>query len=267
METFFYILVAVSILYILAIALKQNNFWLFHQNEFETFFNKEEVPSLRKLLNDNFIVYKMLDEKGRKAFEERICRFIKMKNFIAGSNIGEITDEMRVMVAAAAIQITYGYPDVYFNHFQTIILYSEEYYSTITGHYHQGEVNVGGAIVLSWKNFISGFSNLKDGRNLALHEMAHALLLTNIVDNAEYDFIDRDTMLSFESLAVIEMQKIDKEGNTFFRAYGAVNFPEFFSVAVECFFEMPKEFKGYNPELYVLLSRMLKIDLLDFRKD
>ncbi len=266
MDTLSYILVAVLILFIVIIALRQLNFQLFHHNDFEANFDKAMVPALRKLLIDNFVVYNMLNEKGREVFEKRVCRFIRMKDFRSGSNISEITDEMRVMVAASAIQITYGYPDVYFNHFQTIILFAEEYYSTITGQYHEGEVNAGGAIVLSWKNFVSGFSNQTDGRNLALHEMAHALRLTNIVDNVEYDFIDRDMMFSFEALAMIEIQKINNEGNIFFRSYGAANLQEFFSVAVECFFEIPKEFKAYNPELYGLLSQILKIDLLDFGK-
>jgi len=265
MKTIVFLFTAISFIYVAVIVIKQFDFQQFSKSECESDFDEDVIPDLRKLLNDNFIVYKMLGTKGRKLFETRVCRFIKKKDFKAGSNIREITDEMRVMVAASAIQITYGYPNVYFNHFQTIILFAEEYYSTITGQYHEGEVNAGGAIVLSWKNFKSGFSNLTDGRNLALHEMAHALRLTNIVDNDEYDFIDRDTMLSFEESALREIQKIDNNENVFFRSYGAANLQEFFSVAVECFFEQPGEFRTYNPELYLLLTRILKIDLLKFR--
>jgi len=126
-------------------------------------------------------------------------------------------------------------------------------------------VNAGGAIVLSWKNFMSGFRDLTDGKNLALHEMAHALRLTNIVDNDEYDFIDRNIMQSFEEIAIEEMRKIENGENPFFRSYGSVNLQEFFSVAVECFFEQPRDFQAYNPQLYLLLTQILKIDLLNFR--
>lgn len=266
METTVYIIVGISVLYLIVIAIKQSNIQIFPPNGYELLFGEDQVPNLRQLLNDNFVLYKMLDDKGRKLFEKRVYRFINMKDFKAGSNMSKITDEMRVMIAASAIQITYGYPEVYFKHFRTIILFADEYYSTISGEYHAGEVNAGGAIVLSWKNFMSGFSNLSDGRNLALHEMAHALRLTNIVDNAEYDFIDRDTMQTFEELALIEMQKIENNEDCFFRAYGATNLQEFFSVAVECFFEIPNEFKAYNPELYLLLTRILKFDLLNFEK-
>ncbi len=264
MKSIVFLIAAISIIYVVIIVIKQFDFRLFNKSYCDTIFDADVVPDLKEMLADNFVLYKMLGEKGRKRFEKRVCRFIKMKDFKAGNNISEITDKMRVMVAASAIQITYGYPKVYFNHFHTIILFAEEYYSTITGQYHEGEVNAGGAIVLSWKNFMSGFSNLTDGRNLALHEMAHALRLTNIVDNDEYDFIDKDTMLLFEKIALTEIQKIDNNENSFFRSYGAANLQEFFSVAVESFFEQPGEFQSYNPELYVLMSRILKIDLLNF---
>jgi hypothetical protein len=246
---------------------RNNNFSLVYKSECAKLFDEKKVPNLKKVLSDNFVVYKMLNEKGRNHFEKRVWRFIQMKDFRAATSLGDVTDEMRVMVAASAIQITFGYPDVYFNHFQTIILYAEEYYSTILQEYHEGEVNAGGAIVLSWKNFLSGFSNLTDGRNLALHEMAHALRLSNIVDDEEYDFIDRDTMQSFEELARAEMHKIENDEKSFFRAYGATNQQEFFSVAVECFFEQPGDFRNYNEQMYSILAKILKIDLLDFATD
>ena len=267
MESNVYLIASLLFFFIVIRLIGNKKFNLFFNFECARLFKEDKHPNLRKVLIDNFVVYKMLDKKERKLFERRICRFIKMKDFRGGAAIGEITNEMRVMVAASAIQLTYGYPDVYFSHFKTIILYPEEYYSTITGEYHQGEVNAGGAIVLSWKNFKSGFSNMTDGRNLALHEMAHALRLANMLDNDEYNFIDRDTMYSFEQLARKEIRKIENDEKSFFRSYGAANKEEFFSVAVECFFEMPKEFQSYNPELYRVLSSILKLDLLNFKKN
>lgn len=267
MESTVYIIFAVIIIYILKSLFPRQVLFFMFKRGFESEFNKNDAQIFRKLLSDNFVVYNLLEAKGRKLFENRVCRFIKMKDFRAGGKAMKITDQMRVMVASAAIQITYGYPGVYFDHFQTIILYPDEYYSTITGHYHAGEVNAAGAIVLSWRNLMTGFSNLKDGQNLALHEMAHALQLTNIVNNTEYDFIDWDILRAFEKLAHTEMWKIENNEQTFFRSYAAANQHEFFSVAVECFFEQPQEFREYNFEMYNLLTRILKIDLLNFNEN
>jgi len=77
-------------------------------------------------------------------------------------------------------------------------------------------------------------------------------------------FFDKETMREFENQASVEIQNIERGNNSFFRSYASANVEEFFSVAVECFFEQPKEFQTYNPELYLLLSRILKIDLLNF---
>jgi len=266
MEYFSYFLIASGLIYIFRILLIPDHFQLFPKSQCENRFDNQEDQSYRQLLLTNFVVYKLLSEKERKLFEKRVCKFIKMKNFKAGKSIAVITDEMRIMIAASAVQITYGYPGVYFNHFKTIILFAEEYYSRITGYYHEGEVNSGGAIVLSWRNFLSGFSDMTDGKNLALHEMAHALRLTNIIDNEEYDFFDRNIMQEFEYLARVEMKNIERGDNTFFRSYASANKEEFFSVAVECFFEKPADFRAYNPRLYELMAMILKIDLLNFRK-
>jgi MtfA peptidase len=264
MESIHVYFIVFAILYLVFIVFRFKTSNLFSTSLCEVLLKNGKSLTFKQMLQDNFIVYKLLKANGRKQFEKRVCTFINNKDFRAGSNIGEITDEMRIMVAASAIQITYGYPNIYFNHFQTIILYAEEYYSHITGNYHAGEVNAGGAIVLSWKNFLSGFSDLHDGRNLALHEMAHALRLTNILDNEEFDFIDRETMRRFDELAKAEMQKIENDEGSFFRQYGATNLQEFFSVAVECFFEKAEEFRTYNTNLYFLLTKILKIDLLNF---
>jgi Mlc titration factor MtfA (ptsG expression regulator) len=260
------VILAVVAVYFIQYIMREYDYSYFLKSRCRILFTQENAERFKLLLRTNFIVYKLLNEKGQRQFEKRVCRFISRKTFRAGHNLPEITDDMRVMVAASAIQITYGYPEVYFNHFQTIILFADDYYSSITGNYHEGEVNAGGAIVLSWRSFLSGFSDMKDGKNLALHEMAHALRLTNIVDNDEYDFLDRLTMQDFENQAMIEMQKIIDGKNPFFRSYGATNTEEFFSVAVECFFEQPAEFKEYNQTLYSVLSKILKLDLLELGK-
>jgi MtfA peptidase len=115
---------------------------------------------------------------------------------------------MKAMIAGSAIQLTFGYPDIYFVHFWRILNYPDNYYSTITRRYHKGEVNRRELIVLSWKSFREGFADPSDSRNLGYHEMAHALRLINIVANEEYDFYDQDTMNEFEDEANLEIKKI-----------------------------------------------------------
>lgn len=209
-----------------------------------------------------FKFYNALEPLERTLFEKRVQKFIDMKQFIPRGGIKEVTPAMKAMIAGSAIQITFGYPDVYFRHFWRILIYPDNYYSSITRRYHKGEVNARGIIVLSWNSFSEGFEDPADGRNLGFHEMAHALRLINIVENDEYDFYDRSIMKEFEAEAQKETVKIlnSPEGTSLFRSYCVTNTDEFFSVAVECFFERPADFRDYNPRLYELLSQILKSD-------
>lgn len=219
-------------------------------------------PVYRYHLQTWFRFYNALDSKGRQLFERRVQRFIDMKQFIARGGTAVVTNEMKAMIAGCAVQITYGYPSVYFSHFWRILVYPGNYYSAISRRYHKGDVNPGGIIALSWKSFMEGFAKSDDGRNLGLHEMAHALRLINIVSNDEYNFYDREIMRRFDDCAESEIQRIrdSSPGASFFRDYGATNKEEFFAVAVESFFERAQEFKDYNPELYSLMCSILKVD-------
>jgi len=209
-----------------------------------------------------FPFYNALNDKKKVIFEKRVQKFIDLKQFIPRGGIKEVTPEMKAMIAGSAIQLTFGYPNVYFRHFKRILIYPDNYYSTITRKYHKGEVNVRGIIVLSWKEFYAGFYNPSDGVNLGLHEMAHALRLINIIANKEYNFYDKRIMKRFDTEAKIEMEKIRNsiQGSSIFRDYSITNNEEFFAVAIELFFEKACTFKEYNPKLYKLLVIILKVD-------
>lgn len=206
--------------------------------------------------------YQNLNEANKRLFAKRVGKFISMKKFIARGNLKEVTDEMKTLIAASAIKITFGYPAIYFQSFWKIIIYPEAYYSTITKKRHHGEINLRGLMVFSWKRFKEGYENYEDGVNLALHEMAHALIAENRTNNYEFDFLNNENLIAFDDYFKVEKEKILKDDKSFFRNYAAVNEHEFFSIVVENFFERPKELNKYDNNLYKLTSKILKQDLL-----
>ena len=96
-----------------------------------------------------------------------------------------------------------------------------------------------------------------DGRNLGLHEMAHALRLENRIANEEYDFLDAALLKEWEERAAHTMAEIREGREDFFRDYGATDNEEFFSVAVENFFERPELFSEKHPKTYATLCQLL----------
>jgi len=228
---------------------------------FGDYFNKYLLiarldPLYKKPIQKYLEYYKQLSPPNKIVFEKRVQKFINHKQFVA-RGMEKITDEMKALIAGAAIQLTFGHPSIYFAHFKRILVYPDSYYSKISQRYHKGEVNMGGLIVLSWKNFVEGYADNEDGRNLGLHEMAHALHLENAITNEEYGFLDDDVLRTWTDLCFREIEKMKEGKSDFFRAYAITNSQEFFAIAVENFFERPREFHDWNAKLYNTLVKML----------
>lgn len=206
--------------------------------------------------------YKSLPEQSKTIFEKKVNQFIYSKDFIP-RGISEVTDEMEALISAAAVQLTFGLPDVTLMHFDKILIYPNDYYSTINRQYHKGEVNPNfKSIVLSWHHFVKGFANPTDGINLGLHEMAHALKLENLIQNEEYDFFNEEEFEKWQAIANTEMANIRNGGASIFRQYASVNEDEFFAVSMEVYFEQPHQLFNYNQELYKTLSNLLQQDII-----
>jgi Mlc titration factor MtfA (ptsG expression regulator) len=220
------------------------------------------VPQLYKdILQKYFRYYQLLSAGNKARFERKVCNFLYSKRFIP-RNLPEVTIEAKILIAASAVQLTFGLPTIYLQHFDKILVYPDQYYSSITKKYHKGEVNPRfGIIVLSWRNFVDGYINSDDSVNLGLHEMAHALRLENLIRNEEYQFFDEAVIRGFDAYARNICRNLEDYGN-FFRPYACTDEHEFFSVAIENFFERPHLFKRQIPELYEILSRLLGQDPL-----
>ncbi len=220
----------------------------------------EEV--VRQILNPYFVYYKNLGQQDKAEFIQRVQLFIGRKVFIPRM-FKVVTDEMKVLIAASAVQLTFGLPQISLQHFKRIIIYPDYYYSTINKQRHKGEVNPKAqAIVLSWKNFVKGYLVPDDSFNLGLHEMAHALELENLIENDEYDFLHPKTWQKFQEEAS-KISNLIREGkHHFLRTYAGTNEKEFFAVSVENFFERPEAFRNEAPLLYSILVSLLNQDPL-----
>lgn len=207
--------------------------------------------------------YQSLSPINQKRFAKRCQLFINTKTFIPRGNGFELKAEMIAKIAASAVEISFGFPKMGFEHFSKILVYPNDYYSSITRQYHKGEVNLRGMIVLSWRSFEEGYANAEDGINLAIHEMAHALKLENRIANGDYQFLDARLMLElkaeFERFKANQSLSVD----SLLRSYAATNIHEFFAVLCENFFERPKVMQQDNPALYRIISKLLMQDPLE----
>jgi MtfA peptidase len=221
----------------------------------------QPLSKKHKLVN---LYYNNLTTEERKAFEWRAYYFLNTTNieFRGFSNLALINqNSVRYLIASVATQMSLFLTEDCFDAFNKIIIYPDNYYSKITQQYHQGETNPGaGLIVLSYPSFRKGFEFAHDGVNLLMHELAHALWLENML--FEYDIFDRQALDDYKVIAAIESLRMTQMDNYFLRTYALTNQEEFFAVAVENFFERPREFKAALPELYQTIAILLKQDTL-----
>jgi len=211
---------------------------------------KEKMP---KLLNEYSPYYRNLNQKERKYFEKRILLFISLKRFYRFDK-SKVTDEMKILIASAAIQITFGFSDGYeYEVFRKIAISDESYVSQQTKKVHHGETNPGKSLIaFSWKRFMEGVNSPNDALNLGLHEFAHALFLNNLQGYQNKHFMKA---VGSWHKTVAKLKK-EEAIFDFFRSYAFSNRMELFAVSVEYFFETPQAFHTHLPELYAVMCRM-----------
>lgn len=215
------------------------------------------------ILEYNFRYYQKLSPGNKLKFQRRVKFFLLNKKFYPQGGMN-ITEEMKIMIGACFVQLTFGLRPFKLRHFSRFYIYPTRYYSKITNLQHVGEVQTNGAIVLSWQHFQQGYEIPDDGYNVGLHEMAHAIKLADMFDddddfegNSLFDYKD---LVRFFKIGKTEMNEIKKEKTHFIRKYAATNIEELFAVSVEYFFEKPEEFRIEVPHLYQILVQLLKQD-------
>lgn len=212
----------------------------------------------RKLLTRRFEYYRNLNDNDKKEFLSRINIILKSKSFV-GKDSTNVTPQMKVMVAATFVQLTFGFSKYLLPHYKLVYIYPDAYLNRHTNKLHKGETNTNGFIKISWNHFVDGYKTCNDRLNLGLHEVSHALLNTIIYSNDHDPDLDED-LLALDTIPDEERNRLFSGDDPFFRDYACRNIKEFFAVAIECFFEMPEKFREQFPCFYKLMCDLLNQD-------
>lgn len=211
----------------------------------------------------NFTYYNLLSPEGKDKFVERLFIFMLNKEFKGRSGL-IVTEEMRVLISASAIQLTFGLERYRLESLQTIFIFPDTFHLNIRSPEYKGATTAH-YMYLSWKDFQEGYRKGDDNLNLGLHEMTHALKLTLYLGRS-FDKLFAGRMEYWEEL-VAEKFKVLSKTPTFLRSYSNANTEEFFAVCVEAFFESPEQFKRELPEIFQLLTFLLNQDVLNRTRD
>ena len=231
------------------------------------------------ILARNIPFFRRLSANDQAELLGHIQVFLTEKRF-EGCDGLEITDEVRVTVAAQACLLLLHRETDYFPRLLTILVYPSTYLAEERRHVHghvwqEGKMaRLGetgrwlGAIVLAWDAVKAGAADPSDGKNVVLHEFAHQLDYENYAEDGAPALETRDQQLSWQEVMRAEFASLraaDETGiPTLLDTYGATNPAEFFAVSTEAFFERPRALRAHHPKLYTELRSYFHQDPIEY---
>jgi Mlc titration factor MtfA (ptsG expression regulator) len=231
----------------------------------------------RKILQRRVPLVRRLPVDLQLQLKKHMQVFIAEKPFMGCAGL-QVTDEMRVVIAAQACLLVLNRPTDFFPNLRQILVYPAAFVvdrATTDGagvrqerrHALAGESWSEGQVILSWQDSLEGAQVADDGRNVVIHEFAHQLDQENGAANgapllaagAMPHNSRRWSEVFHEAYAQLQAQA--RSGRTcLFSHYGAQDPAEFFAVASEVFFEQGGALAQDYPALYRELSAYYRVD-------
>lgn len=230
------------------------------------------TPEWRAWLEDHVPLYARLPRELRPRLDGAVNVFLDEKRFYGQHGL-EVTDEMRLTVAAQACLLTLNLPEKHYPGFTSIILYPDTFITEQTR--HDGwieivgdEARIGeswdrGPVILSWADTAEDTRNPDDGCNVVLHEFAHKLDEHDggmdgapALAPAQMESWRRVFTQAYEALADLPPGAPEPVLDP----YGATSPAEFFAVATETFFECAPALREEHPALYAELRQFYGLD-------
>ena len=224
-------------------------------------------PAYREIMAQNVGYVRFLSDDERRRLEDLVVVFLAEKE-LEGCGGLELTDEVRVTIAANACVLLLGLDHDMYRQVQSVLVYPStvrpperqtSVFAVATKarepvHPLLGEAHIGGPVIVVWDAARRGSRHPQSGHNVVFHEFAHKLdMLDGQIDGTPplRGSAELKRWAEVCSRAFLELREKAARGEaTFMDAYGAHSEAEFFAVATETFFEQPTRLA---PDLYDVL--------------
>ena len=205
----------------------------------------------------------------------RVARLLLDEVPFEGCDGLELTDEIRVTIAATAALLVHRLPLPRFTKLVHVLVYPDTFLPRRAPSRHDttveepdatlGQAWMSGVVVLSW-SAVQRDTRSDAESNVVLHEMAHIL-------DAEDGIFDGQPLHDDPGQGAVWAEILEREFNRHREAvdagdeaplddYASSNHAEFFAVATESFFCTPVRLRSQLPDLYAELTRFFRDDPL-----
>ena len=227
-----------------------------------------------EIIRRNVPYVRFLTPDEQSELQGHVQVFLAEKRFTGCGGL-EMTDEIRVTIAAQACILLLHREGDYYPRMKSIFVYPHGYAApnetvgpggivTAAPAGRLGEAWYRGPVVLSWDDARRGAADVHDGHNVVFHEFAHQL-------DSENGGHDGAPVLGRRSMYIAWARVLGREyaqladdlehhRRTVLDGYGASAPAEFFAVATEAFFEKPRALRRRHPELYEQLRAFYQQD-------
>lgn len=214
----------------------------------------------RDWLEAHVPLYARADAQARIRFE-RDVRFVLDEAQFEGVSDVEVTDDLRLAVAAGVALLLHGRPDWEIPLDRTFLFYPGEFgddYSGLEPAY-DGMVHSQGPVILTAPAVRRSWARPEDGSNVVLHELAHLFDYEDQYADGIPSLLDPASVEPWTDLVRRETAQI-RRGRSLLRRYATTNMAEFFAVATEVFFERGVLMAERHPELFETLCALYNLD-------
>ena len=243
-------------------------------------FKSMPFPKSYESILQNILQYKILSPLHKVKLHLLIMIFIDEKEFVGAKMT--INEEIKVIIAFYASLMRLGFKVGEKDDVSTVIVYPKHFIVNEThsngGIYHNENTvlegqSANGTVVVSWQDIKYNIAQKKK-ENVIIHEFAHELDFedgfadgTPVLEGSNYRRWSEVFSKAFDTLREQRDKGKSSERIALLGTYALKNEAEFFAVCSERFFETPKAFKEYFPDIYQELKRFYRLDTEALFKD
>jgi Mlc titration factor MtfA (ptsG expression regulator) len=235
----------------------------------------------REILARNVAVYSRLSTWEKPRLEAALRVIAAERRFVGVGGV-EVTDEVRVTIAAQAALLLLGNDGYYFERVPTIFVFPQPRADKIGRNVQHGSAFGAGAHVieegvivegqafqqgeirLAWSEVLSGGRDATDGENVVLHEFAHHLDALDGEMGGTPPLEGEAARLQWWEVFDAELAQLRSDLSAghrpLFHDAAADSRTELFAYATELFFECPQALAEEHAELFEQLRRFYKVD-------
>ncbi|HRX52810.1 MAG TPA: zinc-dependent peptidase [Candidatus Krumholzibacteria bacterium] len=234
-------------------------------------------PAWREILRARVAHVRRLDADETQRLEDLVQVFLAEKNFEGCGGL-EITDEIRVVIAAQACLLVLELPHDLYRRLLSILVYP----STVVTPRAQagvfvhgpliersrtaisGQASRGDTVILVWDAVVRGARHPEHGHNVVYHEFAHIIDMQDGAADGVPELPSAEQYRRWAEVCAAEFARLQAQARqgraSLLDPYGATNAAEFFAVATELFFDRPREMRAELGELYEVLAGFYRQD-------